>query len=174
MVQRLRIDCLARIGRKPPRIDGIFLTLFEVSCRKPSQSYYLIGLTRMHSDETSPSTTFSVLGIFSALIVGIPLWLIFFAFLNGNPIGKTDGKDALLAFAPIIGFSIPFAISKFGHSPGVSSWILAIAPLLSVVNFAACVAVSVNSSSRDVMPLAFSLVWAIPFLAIVYSSFKKQ
>lgn len=128
----------------------------------------------MHSDEPSSSKLLNVLNIFGAIIVGVPLWIVFFAFWQPNAIGIVKGKDTLLAFAPIIGLSIPFAISKFGHSPGVSSWNLAFAPLLSVANLLACAAVSVNNPNRDVVLLAFSLGWAIPLLAYLYLFLKRQ
>jgi hypothetical protein len=128
----------------------------------------------MNSEETSTPNPFSVLGVASALIIGTPLWLLLAMLLHDNPMGVIDGASATVILAPIIGFSIPSALSMFGRSPGLSLWVLALAPLLSVVNIAACIVTIAYHPTVEAMPWIFSAIWVVPFAIVTYQSAKKR
>ena len=118
----------------------------------------------------------SILGILSALVVGVPLWYFFVMFFGAsNPFGKADGQSNALLFAPIVGLAVPFAGVMSERAPGLAAWSLALAPLLSIANFAAAIFMSVHSTSKDDTPLMmFTVIWIVPFVVIVgYALFRR-
>jgi hypothetical protein len=112
------------------------------------------------------TVVFTLIGILGALIAGYFLWMYFHMLTHGTIFGRPDVHSYALAYAPIVGFAVPAAALLLFRMPAVAAWVLALAPLLSVANFAACMVamglVGVTELNTT-GPLLFSLIWIIPF-----------
>jgi hypothetical protein len=108
-----------------------------------------------------------VLGYLLALLVGFALWGISLAFGGGvAPLGKTGPAEGALFFVPIVAFAAPLAVVAFvrGHAL-TGSWIVAVAPVFGLLNFALAVSAKMAQSSplavRLSEPSTLLLVWLL-------------
>lgn len=87
------------------------------------------------SPSASAARTFSLI---SALAVGLICWGITIVLLGGVPVVGNPGRvEAFLFFTPVLGFALPLAVAAFRRDRSLLGiWIVASAPILSVLNLA--------------------------------------
>lgn len=97
-----------------------------------------------------------VLSYLLALLVGFALWGISAALGGGvAPLGKTGPAEGVLFFIPIVAFALPLAAIAFvrGHAL-TGSWVLAVAPVFGLLNFALAVSAKMAPSSSLALRLS--------------------
>lgn len=118
-----------------------------------------------------------MLSMFSILLAGITgfiTWSLLFIFLKGGALGVVGSIEYLVAFSPVVFFSLPHAIRLFLLGQvAVLAWLLALTPILSVLNFAACIVLG-HSLGRDtyIAPFAAACIWAAISIPIVFMKSK--
>ena len=126
-----------------------------------------------------------IVGIVLAVGVGLVSWPAALALGGwGSPL---RALDSLLLWAPIVGAAVPIALLLFVKGAKVSgAWVLALAPLLGVLNALWSVdlytsylgpSLAPSLASSDPIPWAFmvfSAVWLLPWLYVVNALRKKR
>lgn len=105
-----------------------------------------------------------------ALLLGFVTWSFAAALSKGvYPLGSAGMLEAVVFYAPIVGFVIPAAIRSFdSKSPVSGMWLLALGPIAGILNFIpfmllyALSMMALASPSAEVVPVGLLVgVWGL-------------